>query len=227
MNMWLMLAAQMAELILTAPDQPTKYEFKSEPASVTIPPLPKLPDLPKFEFPAMPVAVGASVPIPAPQAVPLLAQGEAKHGEGTCIPCTNDHWSVICGYLGEALRFGRRSGVEDPEVLSRVIKAEDEINVWERIDASPAQVSALPQEKREIIYWVLRGSKSVRDQLKTIKTVDDLERVAGEACELRLRFRLKAQGIPEDKAMGVLQKVVNGTLTPEQGKAELKGLRPT
>lgn len=140
--------------------------------------------------------------------------------------CSNDHLSTVCGLLGEGLRFARRSGLADPECVRRVSMAEDEINMMERIDMSPASVSALPQDKREIVYWALRGSKSVRDQLKTIKTVEDLEKVAGEACELRLRFRLKAQGIPEDKALQVLQKVVAGTLTAEQGKAELKELRP-
>jgi len=66
-----------------------------------------------------------------------------------CVPCTKNHLSTIAGALSEAVRFARSEGTSSEEVTRRIGIVEDELNIWERVDATPDKIEGLnPQRAR-------------------------------------------------------------------------------
>ena len=109
--------------------------------------------------------------------------------------CGNDHFSTVSGLLAEAMRFARDKGVSDPEVVLRIAQAEDELNAFERVDAAPDKITALPPEERVMMDEMLRASRGFRHSLSDVHNTDDLVRLATEVKNKRDEFRLKVFGM--------------------------------
>jgi hypothetical protein len=116
-----------------------------------------------------------AIPPVSPQKTP-----EAPKGTG-CVPCTSDHLSTCSGALSEALRFARTRGFEDPEVQGRLALCVDELNIWERVDAAPEKIAALPAPEKEFLHrWLPRG-RDLRHQVNEVGALQDLEGAAASA----------------------------------------------
>jgi len=72
-----------------------------------------------------------------------------------CIPCTKNHLSTIAGALSEAVWFARSEGVSSDEVRRRIGIVEDELNIWERVDATPDKIDVLEPHEREVMREAL------------------------------------------------------------------------
>lgn len=115
----------------------------------------------------------------------ISAEGKA------CIPCGSDHFSTAAGELTESIRFAKTNGMTDPEVLSRITDAEDQLNAFERVDAAPEKILDLPPEEKDLIDAMVKTSQTLRHRISDIKDVEDLETVAAFAREKRVEFRGK------------------------------------
>jgi len=112
-----------------------------------------------------------------------------------CIPCGNDHFSTVSGLLAEAMRFARTSGLADPEVVKRISLAEDELNAFERVDAAPDKVAALPDEEREMITAMSQDSRKIRHRLSDLQSPDDLLQLASDVKKMREGYRMQVFGL--------------------------------
>lgn len=83
-----------------------------------------------------------------------------------CIPCTKNHLSTISGALSEAVRFARSEDVASPEVQRRLGIVEDELNIWERVDATPDKIAQLPEDQQKIMREALRRGRELRHYLE-------------------------------------------------------------
>lgn len=108
-----------------------------------------------------------------------------------CLACVKDHLSTVSAALNEALRFARDKGIGYEEVINRIGIATDELNIMERIDLSSDKIIKLSEEDKEIANWVLKESRKLRHKITEIRTVKDLEEVAGQAAELRTQYLKK------------------------------------
>lgn len=115
----------------------------------------------------------------------ISAKGKA------CIPCGSDHFSTAAGELTESIRFAKTNGMTDPEVMSRITDAEDQLNAFERIDAAPERIKDLPEDEKELIDAMVETSRALRHRISDIKDAEDLEMVAAFAREKRVEFRGK------------------------------------
>jgi hypothetical protein len=79
-----------------------------------------------------------------------------------CIPCTKNHLSTIAGALSEAVWFARSEGVSSDEVRRRIGIVEDELNIWERVDATPDKIDVLEPHEREVMREALRRGRELR-----------------------------------------------------------------
>lgn len=113
----------------------------------------------------------------------IEAQGKA------CTVCLNDHFSAVSGALSEALRFARKDGIQHPEVVSRIMIAEDELNTGERIDGAPHKVAALPPTEKHIMNDMMNTSRAMRHHLSDIKNFEDLENCAAFIQNQRRKYR--------------------------------------
>lgn len=108
-----------------------------------------------------------------------------------CLPCSRDHFSTISAVLNEALRFSRKTGVQDYEVQRRMGIALDEANSLERIDLAADQLVSLKGSEKQLAEWGLNKSRDLRHKLTQVQTHDELEKVAAEASEVRTEFMRK------------------------------------
>ncbi|MFW6126442.1 MAG: hypothetical protein ACOC58_04985, partial [Chloroflexota bacterium] len=118
----------------------------------------------------------------ATQAEPGLETEESR--ESACIPCSKDHISTCVGALNEALRFARQEGVGAPRVRSRLGICRSELNIMERIDLRAEVTSKLPPEERELAGDILNASRNMRHDMTELRTVEDLETLAGKTSSL-------------------------------------------
>lgn len=109
--------------------------------------------------------------------------------------CGNDHFSTVSGLLAEAMRFARTSGLADPEVVKRISLAEDELNAFERVDAAPDKVAALPDEEREMITAMSQDSRKIRHRLSDLQSPDDLLQLASDVKKMREGYRMQVFGL--------------------------------
>ncbi len=112
-----------------------------------------------------------------------------------CIPCGNDHFSTVSGLLAEAMRFARTSGLADPEVVKRISLAEDELNAFERVDAAPDKVAALPAAERDMIGAMSQDSRNIRHRLSDLKSPEDLLQLAADVKQMREIYRMQVFGL--------------------------------
>ena len=166
---------------------------------------------------------GTQPPAESTGATSAPARNPKMRGESTCIPCSIDHTATVCGVLNESVRFARREGVAGHEVQRRIAKAEEELNAMERLDLDAQAIAKLPGRQRELVGWLAVQSKGLRDRLKEIKDVSDLENVAADACQVRLEFRTKSLGLPEE-VVHISKKVESGELSGQEAVAKIKEL---
>ena len=108
-----------------------------------------------------------------------------------CIPCGNDHFSTATGALSESIRFARSGEIDNPEVVSRITLAMDELNAFERVDGSPEKVVKLPPNEKALMDSMMEASRKVRHSLTNVKTPQDLEQAAALARQFRVEFMAK------------------------------------
>ena len=162
-----------------------------------------------------------SPPAETPAALP---EGKVPINPKTCLPCSTDHLSTVCGALGEAVRFARREGMKNEDVQKRIAMGQDEINIMERIDLHPTAFEQLPEKEKGVARWVLGETKKLRDELKKQDlTVDELEKLSADACRLRLDLRIKSMGLPPQVA-DIAAKMEKGELTKDQAKEQIKAI---
>jgi hypothetical protein len=148
-----------------------------------------------------------------------------------CLSCSRSHLATIAGGLGEAVRFARGDpqGITHPESLSRIQKAEEEINILERIDLSPEALAASPEEERAVAEEYLPRIRQLRQAIGDLSTFPELEKVAGDASILGQEFRLRhlqLKGVDLNPVVALAHKVQNGELSIEEAKAKLREIIP-
>jgi len=133
----------------------------------------------------MPVA--GEMPIESANSEKATVQERREHptdsqsiSKGTaCIPCVNDHLSTCAGLVSdESVRMARRNGVDDDEVVRRILHCSDQLNAMEREDLSVEKIVALPDWEKEIAIYAQNQTADIRHKLNNINTADDLESVA-------------------------------------------------
>jgi len=125
---------------------------------------------------------------------PLAPEGESEEepARGTaCLECVRDHLKTASALLNEAVRFARSEGVAHKEVRTRVVIAEDELLAAIRLDLIPAKIKDLPEKEKELARWAAKEMRSLRHDLSDAKTLEDLEKAAARAFELRTEFEGK------------------------------------
>lgn len=176
------------------------------------------------------VAKNAGIPSQAKVDIPTRSEGnrpqEVLRGKNTCIPCSIDHTSAACGELNESLRFARRVGIANSEVHWGIAKAEEELNTMERGDLAAEKIAQLPAKQRELVSWLAAQSKSLRDNLKEIHTVSDLEKVTSDMCAIRLQFRVKSLGLPDEVAE-ISRKAETHEISSTEARDKIKELIST
>ena len=154
---------------------------------------------------------------------PASAHNPTFQRTSTCIPCSIDHTATVCGVLNESLRFARREGISNSEVQVRIAKAEEELNTMERLDLDAKEIAKLPKHQKGLVSWLAQQSKDLRDRLKDINTLEDLESVTADACDIRLKFRTKSLGLPDEVA-DISRKVASGEMTGKEAMGKIKEL---
>ena len=155
-------------------------------------------------------SLGGSVPragLTAPETVKETSPGQgetstsqASVSAGTaCLPCSRDHLSVTSSALGEAVRFAREKGVKDPEALRRIRIALDELNIMERIDLAPDEITGLKGAEKELANWTLNQSRNLRHSITAIKDADSMEQAAAKASQITEEFMGRLWEIPEEE----------------------------
>ncbi len=144
-----------------------------------------------------------------------------------CISCSRSHLSTASGALSEAIRFARSGGITDPEAFRRIDMAENEINIMERIDLSPAAIQAAPVVDRQLARNYLPRIRELRQHIGQIKDTDSLEEAAAEAEQLSLdlkRSYIEAQKPIVNKVFRLAEQVKNKEITVDQAQDELKAM---
>ncbi|MDD5547088.1 MAG: hypothetical protein PHO67_08060 [Candidatus Omnitrophica bacterium] len=93
------------------------------------------------------------------------------------------------------MRFARSSDIADPEVVKRISLAEDELNAFERVDAAPDKIAALPEEEQYIISAMTQDSRTIRHRLSDLQSPDDLLQLAADVKKLREGYRMQVFGM--------------------------------
>jgi hypothetical protein len=202
-------------------------------------PRPKPPTFDYSRLEARNLYNGIKIPGPAPfQAdttvhvtVPRVTSGETEKPQvGTaCIACSRSHLSTVSGALNESLRFARDEGITSPEVQRRLMMAEDEINIMERIDLSAEALQKSPPEEAQVAREYLPRIRQLRQDIGQVASVDTLEKVAADATVLGQEFRLRAlqlKGVDLNPVLALAKRVQTGEITMEEAKRQLKTLLP-
>lgn len=146
---------------------------------------------------------------PTPEIEPTKDMTIEKIEGGTaCLGCTNDHLSTVSGALNEAIRFARTDGIVHVEVKRRLGMALDELNMLERIDLSTENIIALNGTEKQLATDILEAARDLRHKITAIRVFEDLEKVAGEASEIRTRFMSQIWDLAISD--GTVQKLCNG-----------------
>jgi DNA-binding transcriptional regulator YiaG len=114
----------------------------------------------------------------------------------SCVSCTDSHWSTVSGYLNEAVRMIRQGlKMDSDEILDRLQLVKEELNVWERFDASPDKLEKTDDETKIAIRDMVRKSAELRHMMFDRNlasgrgTLSDLEGVASFARKATLEFQ--------------------------------------
>ncbi len=149
----------------------------------------------------------------------------AKAGTG-CRSCTADHLATCAGSLAESLRFARGDGIQSTEVQERIALCAEELNIWERRDATPKSFVELPEQDKDFLRRWLPKGRGLRHQLNDIQTIEDLEKTAAHAQRLHLEARKELQSTPNspflDEVQRQAKRVKVGELTKEQAVREIE-----
>jgi len=154
----------------------------------------------------------------------------AKAGTG-CRGCTSKHFGKCAGALSEAIDFARSDGLESAEVERRLAFCDRELDGWEGLDATPESFVTLSDKRKVWVRKWLPKGRQFRHQLNSIKTMEDLERVAARAGDLHLEAfkELRELGELEDTDSGFLdevqrqaKRVKSGELSKEDAVKELE-----
>jgi len=97
-----------------------------------------------------------------------------------CVSCSIDHFGTCTGLLNEAMRFARKDGLESNEVLDRINTSLNELNALEREDLDSEKIYYLPPGEKEIAIKALNASRATRHALKSLTTIDELEKVTAD-----------------------------------------------
>ncbi len=148
-----------------------------------------------------------------------------------CLSCSRSHLSTVGGALGEAIRFARGDpqGITHPEAQRRILLAEDEMNIMERIDLSADALAASPPEERQVAEEYLPRIRVLRQEIGDIDSFEKLEKVAVDSNILSQEFRLRhlqIKGVDLSPVVELAQKVQRGELSMADAKAQLKDLIP-
>jgi len=143
-----------------------------------------------------------------------------------CLPCAKAHFATVAGTLKEAIRFARDSGMTDPEVITRLQTASEDITIIERHDWTPEKILNSPPEQQQIIRSMLPKLRELRQDIMEASTVEDLEKSAARAAQLSIELRLADLKIrnPQaaEKVVELSQKVENGEMTMEEAKEKVR-----
>ncbi len=146
-----------------------------------------------------------------------------------CMSCTRSHLATVAGLLGEALRFARSDGLASQEVAYRLNKAEQELNVMERIDLAPEKLQDMAPAEAEMAREYLPKLRALRQQVGEIGDIEGLEKSAAESSvlgtELRLR-KLQVSGVDLNPVVDLARRVKAGEISMEEAKAKLKLMLP-
>lgn len=157
-------------------------------------------------------------------------QPAPKEGVATsCMACSRSHLSTVSGSLNEAMRFAREGGVSDPEVQRRILLAEDEINIMERIDLNPEAIARSPAADQVLARQYLPRIRTLRQELGQIDSVQSLEDIAAKASILSQEFRLrKAElgGVNLKPVFELADQVRAGKISIEEAKERIKKYLP-
>jgi len=135
-----------------------------------------------------------------PQAeAPTEAITNPVAGGTACLPCSRDHLSVTSSALSEGIRFARDKGVKDPEAVRRIRIALDELNIMERIDLAPEEITKLKGAEKELATWTLTQSRDLRHAITSIKDVSTMEQAAVKASTVTEEFMSRLWEIPEEE----------------------------
>ncbi len=139
------------------------------------------------------VAVATSPPSQNPASVssnPTVHTSDATSSEVSegvaCVSCCSDHFSTCAGLLSdEAMRMVRRKGLNDSEVIGRILHCSDQLNAMERDDLSAEKIAGLPGWEKEIAIYAQNKGAEIRHMLNGVTSVDELERAAIEVKKAR------------------------------------------
>lgn len=129
--------------------------------------------------------------IEQPPEVTKTGEGKASSVEAgvACVPCCNDHFSVCSGLISdEAIRMARRTGMQNDEIIGRINHCEDQLNAMEREDLSVEKIASLPGWEKEIAIYAQNQGAAIRHKLEGVTSVDDLEDVALQIKEARIKI---------------------------------------
>jgi hypothetical protein len=115
--------------------------------------------------------------------------------------------------------------MESSEVQSRLALCVDELNAWERIDASPEKITASsPAEKEFMAKWLPRG-RELRHMVNDVRVMEELEAAAAQAKIWSQEARQDMQKL-SPPVMRHIQEVASklkaGEITKEEAFKELK-----
>jgi len=105
-----------------------------------------------------------------------------------CLSCARDHFITTSAALSEGLRFAREHNVGHPEVTKRLRIALEQLNILERIDLDPSEVTALTAREREPAEWALTSSRGLRHAITDIQDAEAMEQAASQASQVSEEF---------------------------------------
>lgn len=142
--------------------------------------------------------------------------GKAASIVSGCIPCSMGHVGTCSGLLNEAVRFARKDGVANAEVVDRVNMCLDELNSMERVDMRPELISQLKDWEKDLAQNVLVESRNMRHDLENLANtgdVDALEALAAKTDTTRKEigrqwFQRKLQNMTPAEKQVTMDKVL-------------------
>lgn len=124
----------------------------------------------------------------------------SKAAKGTaCLSCSQDHFLTTSAAISEGIRFAREKGVRDPEAVRRIRIALGELDVMERIDLAPEEMTKLKGKERELADWALKKSRELRHDITAINDVEFMEQTAAKASQITEEFMSRLWEIPEEE----------------------------
>lgn len=141
--------------------------------------------------------------------------------EAACVPCSKDHLITVSALLNEAARMAKNRSIDDPEIQNRINAVEEELDVWERFDVSPKQLSGLTDAERTIVRDTINRARSeIRHKLEASGlrwgsgNVSDLEDVARSASNISTSFRNDITPFYVERIKGTLKSRTGADFAP-------------